>query len=296
MLVLIVFLTGTNAPAQADTHDTADPLRLYLRQALSVAPGQHPASQGIQELKMARVVRTFYTRRTYRPAWSQDKILSPHVDVLVSLLQDAAREGLDPTDYHISHIVDLQTTIHSTSGQQHGASIEELGHLDLLLTDAFLLYGSHLLHGRVSPRGENGVWGLQPDNMDLATTLQIALDRGDLASAAHDLEPTHPGYTALRQTLARYREIAASGGWPSMPPGPAIRLGSYTPRVPVLRTRLRAEGYLSHDVVTSDTVFDDSLDRAVRRFQQQQGLEEDGVVGPATREAMNTRLILAFSS
>jgi murein L,D-transpeptidase YcbB/YkuD len=207
--------------------------------------------------------------------------------VLVALLQDATREGLDPTDYHLAEIVDRVTTVRAASIQQQAPSIEEFGRLDLLLTDAFLLYGSHLLNGRVSPGMKNSIWGLKPDQVDLAAALQIALDRGDLASAVRGLQPTHPSYAGLRQTLARYREIAASGGWPSVAPGPALQLGSHDPQVSVLRTRLQAEGFLSHDVVNNDTLFDASLDQAVRSFQQQRGLEEDGVVGPATRATLN---------
>jgi murein L,D-transpeptidase YcbB/YkuD len=236
---------------------------------------------------MAPVVRIFYARGAYRPAWSYDNVLIPHVDVLVSILQDAAREGLDPTDYHLTQLMDRITTVRSVSDQRHESRIEALGRLDLLLTDAFLLYGSHLLNGRVSPGVENQIWGLKPDKIDLAAILQIALDRGDIASAVRNLQPMHPGYAGLRQALARYREMAASGGWPSLPPGPALRLGSYDPYVPVLRTRLQAEGYLSHDVSISDTLYDESLDQAVRSFQQQRGLEDDGVVGPATRATLN---------
>lgn len=134
---------------------------------------------------------------------------------------------------------------------------------------------------------ENGVWGLKPDKVDLATTLQTALERGNLASAVGDLQPTHPSYAGLRQALARYREIAASGGWPSVPAGPALRLGSQDWRVPVLRARLQVEGYLSHDVVTSDTRFDEPLDQGIRTFQQQRGVEDDGVMGLATRATLN---------
>lgn len=285
-LLPVVLLTSGHA-AGSTSLPTDDLLSLYLRQRLTVNQPSDSGTLTIGPLRMERVLKTFYARRDYRPAWSQDAALLPQADVLVSMLQDAEREGLDPSDYHLELIVDGVAAVRSSPSQQRGPSIEELGRVDLLLTDAFLLYGSHLLNGRIRPRAENGMWGVKPDTVDLATSLQVALDRKDLASVVQDLQPTHLSYVGLRQTLARYREIAASGGWPSLPQGPALRLGSHDPGVAMLRTRLQAEGYLNHDVVNSDTWFDLSLDQAIRTFQQQRGLNDDGVVGPATRAALN---------
>ena len=53
--------------------------------------------------------------------------------------------------------------------------------------------------------------------------------------------------------------------------------------VRLLQTRLIAAGY----VINTDGLFDSDLDRIVRDFQTASGLRSDGIVGPATRAALN---------
>jgi len=60
---------------------------------------------------------------------------------------------------------------------------------------------------------------------------------------------------------------------------PALRLGDSGPEVSDLRARLSRLGLLCED---ASDVFDDTVDRAVRHFQQERGLTIDGVVGTQT--------------
>src|SRR6476469_3638425 len=52
-----------------------------------------------------------------------------------------------------------------------------------------------------------------------------------------------------------------------------------------LRAKLTRLGLLAAD--DSTDLFDDSVDRAVRAFQQRRGLRVDGVVGPETYRALD---------
>ena len=83
-----------------------------------------------------------------------------------------------------------------------------------------------------------------------------------------------------------FRSIAADGGWEALPPGPPMMRDSADARIPALRRRLLREGYVLGQSGTGDT-FDAGLDRAVRSFQHRHGLNQDGVVGAATRAALN---------
>lgn len=58
-----------------------------------------------------------------------------------------------------------------------------------------------------------------------------------------------------------------------------VRLGSEGADVTELQSTLKLLGYFGGSV---NGVFDESTDRAVKRFQQAAGLEADGVVGAAT--------------
>jgi peptidoglycan hydrolase-like protein with peptidoglycan-binding domain len=65
-------------------------------------------------------------------------------------------------------------------------------------------------------------------------------------------------------------------------PWPLVREGDQQHPVKTLQYLLRARG---HDLI-ADGVFGPVTDAAVRRFQQQEGLAVDGIVGPATWPAL----------
>ena len=99
------------------------------------------------------------------------------------------------------------------------------------------------------------------------------------------LPPPGPDYRALVTALARYRALAARGGWPPVPPGTYLKPGDEEGRVAALRTRLAADDELVPR--SADVRYDDRLAEAVRRFQARHGLAVDSVVGPATVQALN---------
>jgi murein L,D-transpeptidase YcbB/YkuD len=90
----------------------------------------------------------------------------------------------------------------------------------------------------------------------------------------------------IEAALTRYRTIVANGGWPSVPAGESLRLGSHSPAVPKLRQRLVVSGDLPSKAGRGEE-FDTYVDAAVKRFQTRHGLPPDGVVGQYSFAAMN---------
>jgi len=96
------------------------------------------------------------------------------------------------------------------------------------------------------------------------------------------------GADALRNELARMRNIAASGMWRPLPAGPAMTIGAKHPHVALLRNMLALYGdYRSYSGEYNSNQFDQRLHEAVIRFQTRHGLKPDGIVGRATRERLN---------
>jgi murein L,D-transpeptidase YcbB/YkuD len=87
--------------------------------------------------------------------------------------------------------------------------------------------------------------------------------------------------------LADYRAIAASGGWPSVPLGEALKPGMSDDRVPALRARLAVTDAAAPAPSHAERLYDAALVAAVRAFQSRHGLDVDGVVGRATVVALN---------
>jgi len=107
--------------------------------------------------------------------------------------------------------------------------------------------------------------------------------------------PPDPAFWRLRDAALLYREIAATGGWSTVPKGAKLEPGARDPRVPSVRARLVASGDLPSTADASD-VYDDQLRIAVENFQDRHGLAADGVIGPGTLEALNVPVDVRLAS
>src|SRR5512145_575691 len=134
----------------------------------------------------------FYQRRAYQPAWSSEATLSPQVDALLTALRAADHEGLIPSEYHLAAIERLRQEVYEHQAGRLPLVREQLGHLDLLLTDAFLTYSAHLWAGRVHPAVANGAWGVTRPARDFAGLLQQALDTHSVTATLQHLTPSLP--------------------------------------------------------------------------------------------------------
>jgi len=208
-----------------------------------------------------RALVAFYARRAFRAAWSGEQGPNRLADDLLAALGRADLEGLDPDDYHITRIRISLDSVRADAANARSITPARLAELDVLLSDSFLLYASHLLGGRVDPETLHPLWDANRRDADLGTVLQDALDSRKIARALQRLVPIDDGYRRLREALARERAIAANGNWPAD-----------------LAERLRLEGDLRGE---------DSLPVGLKHFQQRHGLPESGVVDSATRAELN---------
>lgn len=91
---------------------------------------------------------------------------------------------------------------------------------------------------------------------------------------------------ATEAAIEHFREIVANGGWPQVPGGHQLKLGTNSPAVSILRKRLIVSGDIGAETGASP-VFDSYVEAAVRRFQARHGIIETGVVNQQTISALN---------
>jgi murein L,D-transpeptidase YcbB/YkuD len=103
---------------------------------------------------------------------------------------------------------------------------------------------------------------------------------------AMDTGGMYAPYTALQQQLARYDSIAKKGGWqPITARAGSLREGSTAPVISAIKKRLQLTGeYRGSDTTTRYT---DSLDVAIRAYQQHNGFKENGVITDSLLAVMN---------
>jgi murein L,D-transpeptidase YcbB/YkuD len=229
----------------------------------------------------------FYENRGFRPLWFGKDGPLPQVDRLLQVIHRAERQGIKPIGYHLSSITPLLAEIGRPEAHDQPQSLRAWSDLELLLTDASLTYGAHVLTGRINPHDLKEAWFGERSRVDLVSALQQASETDRVAEFLENLRPTHAGYAALQQTLAWYRDIAARGGWPVIPDGPKLQRGDHGPRVTALKRRLQLTADLDHASEGANGVFDAAIEHGLRRFQERHGLDADGTVGASTLAALN---------
>lgn len=219
-------------------------------------------------------LRRFYEPRQHEAAWQGGGAPLDRAR-FVAALQAAPAHGLDPADYHLSAITARQ------SGDTD-AGVE----LELLLSDAFFRYATHMRVGRVNMAAIEDDWLLPPTPFDAVAALS-AIDStsrfGELLAA---LPPQTADYRRLMQALVEWQSKLTGPALPSVMPGPAIKPNMADTRLIAVRQRLIAEGDLAADKAEGETL-DADLIAALKKFQLRYGLEADGLVGGRTILTMN---------
>ncbi|MDR9500398.1 MAG: L,D-transpeptidase family protein [Desulfurivibrionaceae bacterium] len=248
---------------------------------------EHSVCRG-RSICAASTLPVFYERRGFAPAWSRDGTLQEHVTDFVVALAAMESQGLRPADYHLYTIRMLLVKYEQVRAKGTSLALQDLVDLDLLLTDAFFLYGSHLLAGRINPETIDERWSAGEYGTDLAAILEEALVApAGVTGALPGLRPPHTAYRRLMEALAAMRTLVDQGGWPVVGDGTYLHKGIRHRRVYALRQRLMISGDYEERDARPGNFFDDKLNGALRRFQARHGLIVDGIIGPKTLAALN---------
>ena len=274
-IAVLVALCLTPASAEIE------PVQQVIRDKIKQHRYVKPLKIGVASVASTIVLPDFYERREFRLAWEKRSC----VDDLFRAIRDSEADGLDQRDYHLTALEQLRRELESTSPPNPTLQAD----FDILLTDALVRLGYHLMFGKVDPERLDPAWNMSREifDFDPAAIIQRALDADAVYQTIDNQKPKHPLYTGLKATLAQYRAIKAAGGWPQIPAGPTLKLGVHDERVAILRRRLIVTGDLPPKSSQSLQSFDQGLLEAVRAFQRRHGLSPDGAVGSGTLEVLN---------
>ncbi len=261
-------------------------------------------SKLLKNLPQKRFLKKFYKKHNYQTLWIKEhKINKEKANELIGLIKSDPTLSEKGLLYNAS--IQLEKSLESNTSKI------QILRQELKLTSLYNSFLAHTLYGEIKwkqfnhnlstlrKRRINGHWikYKAPQKID-----ELLL-REDINQTIEEITPKYFGYQALIEGLKKLKKIKANGGWDKLPPFKKLKLGSSGDIVQKLRTRLIQSGdyivcdenkTVSKDENGSDTphihkdaLFDECLDRAVKKFQKRHGLVVDGVVGKDTQKALN---------
>ena len=214
----------------------------------------------------------FYQERNYMPYWL-DK--PDALNEFTLILKSTPRHGLPIERYEFDKILKLKSSDSSI----------DLAKLDLLLTEKFLLYAKDLSHGIVDPTSLTSFINIEPKTTEAEKFLSELNESPRIKKFLEETQPNDPDYIKLQLELQRLLAKDKTNQVSNVPIETTLELGMSHPNILSLRKKLKSLEYLYTD--NESETFDEELHKTVMLFQEDSGLNADGVVGRKTIQALN---------
>ena len=218
----------------------------------------------------------FYQERTFKSAWFDNGEWTSKARKLIFNLARADRDGLDPADYKTPSLA---------ISRGRGSNADAIAQADIALSLAVTRYTRHAYAGRVDPRifSKKEVT-IKPHYPDSIGALNQIVKAADPVAVMRDFNPHHKGFLALRDEYNHLRAHTETDDTPPIAPGKSLRVGMRDDRVPLLRRKL---GMQTASEETEATLYSKDVATAVEKYQADNGLIADGIVGNATLSVLN---------
>lgn len=215
----------------------------------------------------------FYAERGTDFLWVNEDGLNDRARSVADVIARADAFDLRPENYALPDMSEAPPA---------GDKAAWLASTEYQMSKTVLAYARHAQSGHVDPREISRILDITPDAPDpLAVLRGLTRDGIDVASYLEGFHPRHPQFTGLLDRLNALK--AASQRDPvRIPDGAVIKPGETHPHVALLRRRLGVD-----ETVEAPKTYDADLVAVIERFQKRNGLHVDGLVGPATRRALN---------
>lgn len=234
-------------------------------------------AQAVAEAAIGREeVAAFYRETGYQPIWTgQTEAERARLEALLKAILSADDHGLPVGAYDTTELQAMMRAV---------ASPRDRGKVEVELTALFLTYAHQLQTGILNPSRIDPGMVRDPQKRDGTELLSGFIAAENPEAFLHSLVPTSDEYARLMHKKFELERLIQAGGWGPTVPASALRPGDVGMSVVALRNRLIAMGYLDRSATIT---FDADIQRAVQRFQENMGLNADGVAGPSTIRAIN---------
>ena len=222
-----------------------------------------------------RDIADYYRENGYQPVWTGGEDLDrARRQALFQAIAQADAHGLPVARYNAEDLMDQLRAVRSH---------RDRGMAEVEMTRVFLRLARDMQTGALTPSKVDGGIKREVAYRDKGETL-ARLTRSNPRSFFKSLAPRTNEYARLMKEKARLQRVIDLGGWGAPVSAKKLEPGQSGDAVVALRNRLTEMGYLSR---SASRTFDANMQKAVQRFQEDHGLNTDGVAGPSTIKQLN---------
>lgn len=274
---------GLTAPAAALEPDPpqklltmSEGLAIGVRDRLAAAP--KGLSEGDKSDRDA--LAQFYIARANQPLWVSETGLTDKAKAIIDEIRRADDWGLEAADFELPQ------------GNLGGEPTRDaLVEAETKVSLAALKYARYARGGRIpDPRRMSSYLDRDPPILSPVKVLESLVATNDPGGYLAGLNPRHDGFQRLRKKLIELRTAKAEEQPVIMPAtGPLLAPGKRHADVVILRQRLKVDlPPTAGDGAAADPEFyDTALEEAVKAYQRENGMMQDGLVGRNTRASLN---------
>ncbi len=220
-------------------------------------------------------IRSFYAMFDNHEIWVDRE----NREDLISQIEKTKNEGLNPEDYNINKIFQLELRTDSLQ-------LEEKLAYDILLTQTYEKLCNNYYRGKLKPNEVYNNWDLFDKKLSIAKLLKESIETKKIAPSIKNLLPKHPIYLSLKEALVEVDKLPNSK-FDSIDKNLKIKFNDNSEVIKKIKQRL----VYWKDLIQQDTIYTSKYDAkmlgAVKKFQARHGLYADGVIGAGTIKALN---------
>ncbi|HYG52558.1 MAG TPA: L,D-transpeptidase family protein [Flavobacteriales bacterium] len=226
----------------------------------------------------------FYQQNNGKLFWFEDGKLKKHAGTFLKFLEKSEYYGLDSNYYYFNQVKKGLDSLGKTKNFYNVAKCEALN--DVLLTNAWMLAAVHLNKGLLDPENLRIVWKRDSlENKNLAAVLLKCNDTS-ISTKLLSYQPDFIEYRMLKAGMKNYLDSNKLD---------TVSFVVVDPKKDSTACWNEIAKALKHwRYMTVDTLESDSIVSLAKKFQADNGLDPDAIIGPLTRNAFATSNVQRF--
>ena len=219
---------------------------------------------------------SFYFNRQYAYAWFDDKGLIEPAANLYNHIQNMSSEGVANKLFYKTEFASM---MEADKADSLNADTE------IMLTAQYFIYVKNVWTGLSEKETQSINWYVPRKKIAYSLLLDSLINGKDILNSP----PVYRQYSLLKNELKKYVNIKNAGGLPIINDVKKYyKKGDSSSIIIDIKKWLFIAGDLP--VSITNTVFDDNLEAAVKKFQQRFGLKMDGIITSTFIKEMNVPL------